>query len=47
MTLTRQTRYWVLGLGLVLSAVLGIAAFERISPISMLHRGVIFGMGAG
>lgn len=40
-------RYWVLGLSLVLSAVFGIAAFEWISPISMLHRGIIFGMGMG
>jgi ferredoxin-type protein NapH len=47
MSITRTARYWVLGLGLVLSSVLGVAAFERISPISMLHRGLIFGMGAG
>jgi ferredoxin-type protein NapH len=47
MMFTRQARYWVLGLGLALSSVLGVAAFEQISPISMLHRGLIFGMGAG
>ncbi|MFT8144368.1 4Fe-4S binding protein, partial [Salmonella enterica subsp. enterica serovar Enteritidis] len=25
----------------------GIAAFELVSPIGILHRGVIFGMGMG
>ncbi len=43
----RSTRYGVLGLSLFLSAILGVAAFEWISPISILHRGVIFGMGFG
>ncbi|MBI5848599.1 MAG: quinol dehydrogenase ferredoxin subunit NapH [Nitrospirae bacterium] len=43
----RNVRYWAAGLAFVLSAVLGIAAFEWISPISILHRGLIFGMGAG
>lgn len=47
LSLSRNARYWVLGLSLALSAALGIAAFEWISPISALHRGVIFGMGAG
>jgi ferredoxin-type protein NapH len=42
-----NTRYWVLGLSLALSAVLGIAAFEWISPIGALQRGVVFGMGMG
>lgn len=43
----RSMRYWILGLSIVLSAIFGIAAFELISPISMLHRGVIFGIGVG
>ncbi len=43
----RVTRYWVLGLGLVVSAVMGVTAFEFISPISMVHRGLVFGMGFG
>ncbi len=46
-TFSRNARYWALGLGLVLSALLGIAAFEWISPIAMLHRGLLYGMGAG
>ena len=44
---SRNARYWVLGTSLVLSAAFGIAAFEWISPIGALHRGVIFGMGMG
>ncbi|WP_297442628.1 quinol dehydrogenase ferredoxin subunit NapH [Sulfurimonas sp.] len=44
---SRNLRYWVLGLSLVISAIMGVTAFEFISPISMLHRGIIFGMGFG
>jgi ferredoxin-type protein NapH len=43
----RSFRYWVIGLSLILSAVLGVAAFEWISPIGVLHRGIIFGIGIG
>jgi len=45
--LGRTVRYWVLGLTLILSLITGVAAFEMISPIGMLHRGIIFGMGMG
>ncbi|MBV5278422.1 MAG: quinol dehydrogenase ferredoxin subunit NapH [Campylobacteraceae bacterium] len=45
--LGRSVRYWVLGLSLILSFATGIAAFEMVSPIAMLHRGIIFGMGMG
>ena len=44
---SRNTRYWVLGLSLVLSYILGITAFEFISPISITHRAIIFGLGLG
>ncbi len=47
MLLGRNSRYWILVLGLLLSAILGVAAFEMISPIGMMHRGVIFGFGMG
>ncbi len=43
----RGTRYAVLALSLILSALAGVAAFEWISPISMLHRELIFGLGLG
>ncbi|HEX5624302.1 MAG TPA: quinol dehydrogenase ferredoxin subunit NapH [Sulfuricurvum sp.] len=45
--MSRSLRYWILALSLILSAVMGVAAFELISPISMAHRGLIFGMGMG
>ena len=45
--ITRSTRYWILALSLIVSALMGIAAFEFVSPISMLHRGIVFGMGFG
>jgi len=44
---SRNIRYWMLGLSLVLSAFMGVAAFEFISPISMFHRGLVFGIGFG
>jgi ferredoxin-type protein NapH len=34
-------------LALVLSALAGLPAFESISPISMLHRELIYGLGLG
>jgi ferredoxin-type protein NapH len=45
--LSRKLRYWVIAISLVISYLLGISAFEFISPISMVHRGLIFGMGFG
>jgi ferredoxin-type protein NapH len=45
--LSRDTRYWILALALVLSALMGVAAFEWVSPISMLHRELIYGVGMG
>lgn len=45
--LSRKVRYWILGLSIPLSLAFALPAFEFVSPISMLHRGVIFGMGLG
>ena len=45
--LGRSVRYKVIVLALILSAFTSVAAFEIVSPISMLHRGVVFGMGMG
>jgi ferredoxin-type protein NapH len=45
--LSKNVRYWVFGLALVLSFLSGVAAFEMVSPIAMLHRGIVFGMGMG
>ena len=43
--MSRQTRYWVLGLTFVLAFLTGTIAWEVVNPVSMLHRGLIFGMG--
>ena len=44
---SRNLRYWILVLSLVVSAIMGVTAFEFISPISMVHRGLVFGVGFG
>jgi len=43
----RETRYWLLAASLLLAAVTGMAAWELVNPVSVLHRGILFGMGAG
>jgi ferredoxin-type protein NapH len=43
--ISRKLRYWVLAMTLVLAAVTGTIAWELINPVSMLHRGLIFGLG--
>lgn len=40
-----NTRYWVLAMVIVVSGATGTIAWEFVNPISMLHRGLIFGMG--
>jgi ferredoxin-type protein NapH len=41
----RHTRYWLLGFTLAASALTGSLAWEWVNPVSMLHRGLIFGFG--
>ncbi|MEN8139406.1 MAG: quinol dehydrogenase ferredoxin subunit NapH [Bacteroidota bacterium] len=41
----RNLRYWIVGLSLFMSIILGVAAFEFISPVSVLHRAIIYGAG--
>ena len=43
---SRATRYWILVTTLLVSALTGSIAWEWINPVSMLHRGLFFGMGA-
>lgn len=43
--LSRTTRYWMLAMALVLAAATGTVAWELVNPVSMLHRGLIFGLG--
>ncbi|MCB1888280.1 MAG: quinol dehydrogenase ferredoxin subunit NapH [Rhodocyclaceae bacterium] len=39
------TRYWLLAFSLVMAALTGSLAWEWVNPVSMLHRGLIFGFG--
>jgi ferredoxin-type protein NapH len=43
----RATRYWILALILLLAATSGVIVWELVNPVSMLVRGLLFGMGAG
>lgn len=45
--ISRNVRYLMLAAALILSAVTGVAAFEWVSPIGMMHREIIFGLGLG
>lgn len=44
--LSRRARYWILAMTLALAATTGTIAWELVNPVSMLHRGLIFGLGA-
>lgn len=44
---SRNVRYWILALSVLLSFAFGVAAFEMISPIGVLNRGLIYGFGFG
>lgn len=44
-SLPRNARYWLLGATFVLAAALGAIAWEWVNPVSMLHRGLIYGFG--
>ncbi|WP_298849975.1 quinol dehydrogenase ferredoxin subunit NapH [uncultured Ruegeria sp.] len=41
----RGTRLWILAAILLVSGLSGVIAWELINPITMLHRGLVFGMG--
>lgn len=43
--LSRRTRYWILGMTLIATALTGTLVWEMVNPVTMLHRGLIFGMG--
>jgi ferredoxin-type protein NapH len=47
MQLNRKTRYWFTGAILLLSAVSGTIVYEWLNPVTMLQRGMLFGMGTG
>ncbi|NOD76941.1 MULTISPECIES: quinol dehydrogenase ferredoxin subunit NapH [unclassified Ruegeria] len=41
----RSTRLWILATVLLVSGLSGVIAWELVNPITMLHRGLVFGMG--
>lgn len=43
--LSPTARYWMLGMTLVLAMVTGTLAWEALNPVSIVHRGIIFGAG--
>lgn len=45
--LDRRTRFWILGGSLLASMLTGTIAWEFVNPVSILQRGLIFGLGAG
>ena len=45
--ISRRLRFYILALTFIVSAFMGVAAFEFVSPISIFTRGVIFGFGMG
>ncbi|MCP5373063.1 MAG: quinol dehydrogenase ferredoxin subunit NapH [Hyphomicrobiales bacterium] len=45
MQFRRGTRYWVLAMTLVVAALTGTVAWELANPVSMVFRGLVFGMG--
>jgi ferredoxin-type protein NapH len=45
--LSRATRYWILAVTLALALMTGTIVWELVNPVSILHRGIIFGIGAG
>jgi ferredoxin-type protein NapH len=43
--LSRTSRYWLLAMTLLLALATGSIVWELVNPVSMAHRGLIFGMG--
>ncbi|RYH11727.1 quinol dehydrogenase ferredoxin subunit NapH [Tropicimonas sp. IMCC6043] len=41
----RATRYWLLGTVFLVSALTGTIAWEVVNPVTIVHRGLVFGMG--
>lgn len=42
---SRSSRYWLLGLTLILPPITGAIIWELFNPVSLMFRGIIFGMG--
>ncbi|MDC9714979.1 MAG: quinol dehydrogenase ferredoxin subunit NapH [Gammaproteobacteria bacterium] len=44
---SNKMRYWLLGMSLLLAWLTGTLVWELVNPVSILHRGIIFGMSFG
>lgn len=44
---SRTTRWWMLAMTVGVAVATGSLAWEMLNPVSMLHRGVLFGLGLG
>ncbi len=45
MVLPRNTRYWLIALVMVMALVSGTLVWELVNPVTVIHRGLVFGMG--
>ena len=45
--ISNSLRYWLLGLSLLLPVAGGLLVWELVNPVSLLQRGLIFGLGSG
>ncbi len=43
--LKKSTRHWIMVVALTVSAITGTIAWEALNPITMLQRGLVFGIG--
>jgi ferredoxin-type protein NapH len=41
----RNTRYWLLALTLILPMITGMLVWELFNPVTVMFRGIVFGMG--
>jgi ferredoxin-type protein NapH len=47
LSLSKTTRWWLLGFIILLSAATGSIVWEAVNPVTALQRGLLFGMGLG
>jgi ferredoxin-type protein NapH len=45
--LDKRTRIWIMAAAILASIISGTIAWEFLNPVSLLQRGIIFGIGAG
>ena len=45
LSIDRTSRYWILAVALLIPALGGVIAWEWFNPVSIVGRGIVFGMG--